>query len=228
MRTGPTGMSRVCVHAHVRTLYPGHMAFTIAVVVLKGGAGKSAISLALGEAATVVGAVTVVDADPMGGSIRQAVLAEESGRPLYSTVIGLPAKDLPKRIGSITTGADIVVIDGPPPGALAIATAAIECADVVLMPCPARPGDLDRVPATQAEAAKLGVPVFGVYNFYKKGTNNAAAAELLLARYGVDMLETKLMDSTRVAENYGLRPRGPLARFGRELLDELTRKAAAA
>ncbi|MFF9908769.1 hypothetical protein ACF1HU_35815 [Streptomyces olivaceus] len=203
------------------------MAFTVAVIVLKGGAGKTLSSIALTEAAAESGAAaTLVDSDPMGGAVRQAELARESGRPLRATVLGLSTPDLPKRIGSITPGADLVAIDGPPPGALKIAKAAIESADVVLMPCPARPGDLDRVPATLKMADEAGVPVFGVFNFYKTGTNNAAAAEDLVMAYGVTMLETKLIDSTKVAENYGLRPRGPVARYGRELLDELTRKAA--
>ena len=220
-------MSRVCAHAHVRTLYPGHMAFTVAVVVLKGGAGKTLISIALAEAAAESGAAaTLADSDPMGGAVRQAQLAQESSRPLRATVLGLSTPDLPKRIGSITPGADLLAIDGPPPGALKIAKAVMESADVVLMPCPARPGDLDRIPATLEMAEGVGVPVFGTFNFYKRGTNNAAAAEELVKAYGVNMLETRLIDSTKVAENYGLRPRGLVARYGRELLDELTRKAA--
>ncbi|MEV5880714.1 hypothetical protein AB0L75_42390 [Streptomyces sp. NPDC052101] len=203
------------------------MAYTVAVVVLKGGAGKSVTAIALGEAAAESGAAsTLVDADPMGGSVRHALLAEQAGRPLRSTVIGLPAGDLPKRMGSITPGADIVTIDGPPPGALKIARAAIEAADVVVMPCPARPGDLDRVPATLELAADAGVPVYGVFTFYKRGTNIADAAETLVKQYGVNMLSSRLLDSSKVAENYGLRPRGPLARYGRDLLEELTRKAA--
>ncbi|MGW6569993.1 nucleotide-binding protein [Streptomyces sp. NPDC054975] len=203
------------------------MAFTVAVVVLKGGAGKTMTALALAEAAAESGAAsTLVDADPMGGAVRQAALAEEAGRALRSTVIGLAASDLSKRMGSITPGADIVTMDGPPPGALKIAKAVMESADVVLMPCPARPGDLDRVPATLALAEEVGVPVFGAFNFYQRGTNNAVAAEALVESYGVTMLDTRLITSTKVAENYGLRPRGLMARYGRELLDELTRKAA--
>ncbi|WP_329287794.1 nucleotide-binding protein [Streptomyces sp. NBC_00691] len=203
------------------------MAFTVAVVVLKGGAGKTMTALALAEAAAEAeAAATLVDSDPMGGAVRQAALAEETGRPMRATVMGLAAVDLPKRMGSITPGADFVVIDGPPPGALKIAKAVMESADVVLMPCPARPGDLDRVPATLQLAQDVGVPVFGAFNFYKRNTNNAAAAEELVIEYGVNMLDTRLIDSTKVSENYGLRPRGLVARYGRELLDELTRKAA--
>ncbi|MGW4954584.1 nucleotide-binding protein [Streptomyces parvulus] len=203
------------------------MAFTVAVVVLKGGAGKTMTSIALAEAAAESGAAaTLVDSDPMGGAVRQDALTQEAGRPLRATVLGMSSPDLPKRMGSITPGADLVVIDGPPPGALKIAQSAMEAADVVLIPCPARPGDLDRVPATLEMAEKAGVRALGVFNFYKTGTNNAAAAEALVVRYGVEMLETRLIDSTKVSENYGLRPRGITARYGRELLDELTRKAA--
>ncbi len=115
---------------------------------LKGGVGKTTTAVALAEAATVAGPVTLVDTDPMGAAVRWSVLAEESGRPLEAAVIGHPSASLGKCLGMLARDSAVVVIDAPPPGALAIAQAANQAASIVIVPIPARMADLDRVPAT--------------------------------------------------------------------------------
>jgi chromosome partitioning protein len=203
--------------------YAAHMALTIVVELLKGGAGKTTVSVALAEAAagTGVGLVTLVDADPMGSSLRWSQLAEEDGRPLISTVVGLPSQDLSRRLGSVTHGSAIVVVDTPPPGNLRIASSAIEVADVVVMPTPASMADLDRVPPTVDAVRKAGKPLYSVLTRVRNGADRDSAIDALKS-WGVPPLDTELRLSVDVARNYGRPPAGILARFGRELLDEVT------
>lgn len=198
------------------------MAVKIAVAYLKGGAGKTTTSFALGEAAAEAGlSVEMVDTDPMGGLLRWSTLAEEEGRPLRSNVTGMPTAKLPERIDAIVHGADLVVIDGPPPGNLAVATAAIRAADFVLLVCPARTSDQDRVPATIAEVAKAGKPFAGVLTM-TRSTMATDVARIAVAQMGVPLLKTELKLADPVDANYGHRARGPLRRFGLDLFAEIS------
>jgi cellulose biosynthesis protein BcsQ len=198
------------------------MALKIAVAMLKGGAAKTTTSFALAEAAAEAGlAVEVVDTDPMGGLLRWATLAEEEGRPLRANVTGMPTAKLPERIDAITHGADMIIIDGPPPGNLAIASAAVRAADHVLLACPARTSDQDRVPATISEVTKAGKPFSGVLTM-TRSTMATEVARLAVQQMGVPLLKTELKLADAVDANYGHRSRGPLRRFGLDLFAEIS------
>lgn len=218
-----------CTHAH--RLNCAAMSLVIAVALLKGGVGKTTTSVALAEAATIAGPVTLIDTDPMGAAVRWSVLAEEAGKPLRASIVGYPTAGLAQRLGPISRDAAVVVIDAPPPGALNIATAAIAAAEIVVMPAPARMADLDRVPATLAIAREHGRRAFAVLTFARnvdtdeRRTNSEIAARAALTSWGVEVLDTALPPRVTVANNYGKRPTGALARFGSELLDEITKRA---
>ncbi|MGH7743539.1 MAG: AAA family ATPase [Candidatus Dormibacteria bacterium] len=200
------------------------MALIITVAMLKGGVGKTTTAVALAEAATIAGPVTLVDTDPMGSAVRWSVLAQESGKPLRAAVIGLPSPKLSQRLAALTQGSAACVIDSPPPGARAIAEAAIEVARIVVLPVPARMGDLDRVPATLELARQGGRQVFAVVTMARHTTSEGAARSALTS-WGVEVLETVLPLRVAVAHNYGKRPSGMLAQFGQKLLAEITEKA---
>lgn len=194
---------------------------TIAVELGKGGVAKTATSVALAEAAAEAGApVLLADSDPQGSLVRWGQLAEASGKPLRSTVIGLASKDLARRLPVMAAGYAFVVIDGPP-GQLDIVRAGIDAADLVVMPVPPRPGDFDRVDALLKMTAEAGKPVIAVQTFSRNGTKAQIAAREALVSAGVTVAETMLPTSEPVAQLYGQRPRARLAAYGRDLLAEL-------
>ncbi|MGH9380827.1 MAG: AAA family ATPase [Thermoanaerobaculia bacterium] len=194
---------------------------TYSVQLGKGGVGKTATAVALGEAAAEAGApVLLVDSDPQGSLVRWGQLAEADGRPLRSTVAGLASKDLASRLPIMSGGYAFVGVDGPP-GQLDIVRAGVEAADIVVMPVPPRPGDFDRVHALLKMAADSGRQVLAVQTFVRRGTNAAVEARAALADAGVRVAETVMPLSEPIAQTYGQRPRGRLAAYGRDLLAEL-------
>lgn len=202
------------------------MAFKIAVVQFKGGAQKTTVSAALGEASAEAGLDTEgIDTDPMGGLMRWAMAAEAEGRPMRMTVTGMPTspKELPDRVASATAHRDLAVLDGPPPGALAMAKAAIAAADYVLMSCPSRPADQDSVPATIEAIKAAGKPYSGVLTVVRN-TFMSDTGRVALQDMGVPLLETELRFGDPYAENYGHRVRGPLRKFGIDLFAEISTK----
>jgi len=202
------------------------MPFVISVALLKGGVSKTTTALALGEAAALSVPTVIIDTDPMGSMVRWAQLAEAAGRPLQSTVTGLPVEDLGRRIHPVTRGATVVIIDTPPPGALALARGAFEVADQVVMPVPPNLADLDRVPATMKIAADYGRPAAAVLTQVRGGIEDRAAAAVTLKSWGVPVYQTELPLTVAVQRAYGQAlTSGPLLRFGIDLMSEILKEA---
>jgi chromosome partitioning protein len=202
------------------------MAYVITVALHKGGVGKTTVAVALGSAAAAAGIpVTVIDADPMGSAVRWSALADQAGRPLQATIVGMPVQDISRRIHSISRDSKVVIIDAPPPGALGIARAAIEAASLVVMPCPPRLADLDRVVSTTDDAHRSGVPARAVLTQVRSGLAELDAAADFLKQQGVTLYDTSLPMTVSVQRAYGQAlASGPLMRFGVDLLAEIIDK----
>jgi cellulose biosynthesis protein BcsQ len=159
----------------------------------------------------------------MGSAYRWSQLAAESGRPLRSTVVPLAAADLPRRIGPASTGYGVVIIDAPPPGpgALAIASAAIGSAGLVVIPTPPEYAVLDRVPATLKEAAEHDTPALAVLTMVRAGLAENDAARETLASWGVAVAAAECPRAVSVQRCYGQAVTGTLAGFGLDLLAEI-------
>lgn len=116
----------------------------IAVVNLKGGSGKTLSSFFLATAFSKRGRTLLVDCDSQGSALSWARSAEEEEAVLPFGVMGLPVKDVHRRIRSFAKDFDFVVFDTPP-GELAIARSALMASDLALVVVPPTPIDLDRV-----------------------------------------------------------------------------------
>jgi len=204
------------------------MAFTITVALLKGGVGKTTTAVALAEAASHGGRVTLIDADPMGSAYRWSMLAASVDKPLRCTVIAQAESNLARSIGPAALGADVVVIDSPPPGALRFAESAIEAADFVVMPVPPQKADLDRVSATVERTRKHGKPVGAVLNMVRAGLAERDATVSTLHTWGVPVFATELPLTVAVERNYGQPVTGVLARYGFDLMTEVLKQWKAA
>lgn len=199
------------------------MALVVCVLNLKGGVGKTTTAVALAEAASMGAPTMLADADSMGSAYRWSQLAAESGQPLRCTVVPMPAADLPRRIRGVVGGYAAVVIDAPPPGqdALAIAAAAVQSADLVVIPAPPEYAALDRVPATFKQVTGNGKRALAVLTMVRAGLAEHQAARDALAGWGVAVATTECPLTVSVQRSYGQAVTGILARFGAELLTEI-------
>jgi chromosome partitioning protein len=142
-----------------------------AVAIQKGGVGKSTISRTLGAAAASAGLnVLVLDMDlqqttTMWGRRREAPL------PLvkFSTENDLGAELKRAR----DAGCDLVIIDTPPARGTE-APAAVEAADLVLIPCTPDIEAYEQIPRTARLARTLEKPAFAILT---RATPNAASEE---------------------------------------------------
>lgn len=116
----------------------------ISVVNTKGGVGKTTTTMYLATALAQTKRVVVLDADPQGSASSWANDAFDSDQVLPFEVRPANAQTF-RKVGMID--ADIVVIDTPPGGSQTI-TAAMEAADVVLIPTESGDMDMDRAIAT--------------------------------------------------------------------------------
>lgn len=197
------------------------MALVITVANLKGGAGKTTVAVSLAEAASYGGPVALLDCDPQGSALDWSQRAAGSGSPFRSAVRGIPAADLHRRIRPETASYAVAVIDAPPPGALDIARAAIDVADVLVIPSPPNMADLARIPATQAEAARRGIPSGVVFTMVRAGLADYIAARKALTDAGTRVFTTWLPLSVAISRAYGQPVTGPLAGYGIALMGEI-------
>lgn len=119
----------------------------VAIVNLKGGTAKTVTSYFLATAFSRRGRTLLVDCDPQGSALSWAESAEESGGQVPFEVVGLPVKDVHRRVRGLAGDFEHVVLDTPP-GELAIARSALKAAETALVAIPPTDIDLDRVMAT--------------------------------------------------------------------------------
>ena len=155
---------------------------TVAVISQKGGAGKTTLALHLAAAAHEGGRVALVfDTDPQATASQWAAWRQD--RP--PEVIDSPPPRLAAKVAQAAgQGAEFIVIDTPP-HADAAARAAVEIADLVLIPCRPSAFDLAAIQTTAKLVQLLRKPAFVVFT---AGAPNAprvyAEAGELVTGYG--------------------------------------------
>lgn len=126
----------------------------IAVVNLKGGTAKTVTSYFLATALAGRGRTLLVDCDPQGSALSWAEVAEEGGGMVPFEVVGLPVKDVHRRVKGLASDYEHVVLDTPP-GEISVVRSAILAADTVVVAVPPTDIDVDRVMATLELVAEV-------------------------------------------------------------------------
>jgi chromosome partitioning protein len=133
---------------------------TIAIISQKGGAGKTTLALHLAAAAQDAGRVSlIIDTDPQATASQWAAWRQDAP----PEVIDSPPPRLAAKVEAAKgQGAEFIVIDTPP-HADSAARAAVEVADLVLIPCRPSAFDLSAIQTTAKLVQLLRKPAFVVF-----------------------------------------------------------------
>ena len=165
---------------------------TIAIISQKGGAGKTTLAIHLAAAAHEAGRVAlIVDTDPQATASQWAAWREDRA----PEVIDSPPPRLAAKVAAARAqGAELIVIDTPP-HADSAARAAMELADLVLIPCRPSAFDLAAIQTTAKLVQLLRKPAFVVFT---AGAPNAPRmyeeAGELVAGYGTPAAPVLIAD----------------------------------
>ena len=165
---------------------------TVAIISQKGGAGKTTLALHLAAAAQDAGRVSlIVDTDPQATASQWASWREDEP----PEVIDSPPPRLAAKIEQAQEqGAQFIVIDTPP-HADSAARAAVETADLVLIPCRPSAFDLAAIQTTVKLVQLLRKPAFVVFT---AGSPNAPRmyeeADELVESFGISACPVQLPD----------------------------------
>ncbi len=119
----------------------------VAVVNLKGGVAKTTSAMFLATAFSRRGRTLLVDCDPQGSALSWSEYAEDDGGSLGFNVVGLPVKDVHRKLKDVASDYEHVVLDTPP-GEAAIVRAALLASEVAVVAVQPREMDIDRVRPT--------------------------------------------------------------------------------
>lgn len=139
---------------------PASAAPIIAIISQKGGAGKTTLALHLAAAAHEAGRIAlVVDCDPQATASQWAAWRQDAPPEVIDSA---PPRLAAKIASACQQGANFIVIDTPP-HADSAARAAVELADLVLIPCRPSAFDLAAIQTSAKLAELLKKPAFVVF-----------------------------------------------------------------
>ena len=176
--TGTPNRLQDCRPAAVHICITERMHMTtkvVAVTINKGGAGKTMISRSLATAAAEAGlAVLILDMDTQQNSTSwRRRRPDELSLPLVQFTT---ENDLEETLARARmAGCDLVIIDTPP-GRSTEAPAAVEAADLVLIPCPPEVEAFEGLPRTARLARTTGKPAMVVPNFVQPNSRSEEEA----------------------------------------------------
>lgn len=172
----------------------------LSIVHTKGGVGKSTTALYLATAAQRRGlSVRLLDTDPQGTSLAWASDAAAAGEPLPFTVAYAEARDL-----THPPHADLVIVDTPP-GHAKVIDAAIDAADLVIVPTQPSPADIKRAWPTLEVTGHRPTAIL----LTRAVLNRRLLADVRseLEDEGVAVLATPILDREHVKQAWGSTPR---------------------
>ena len=174
----------------------------LSVLNQKGGVGKTTLATNVAMCLAEQGRrVLLIDADHQGSALDwKAARGELQSFP----VIGLPRDTIHREIGTLASGYDWVIIDGPP-RISTVAKSAIAASDIVVIPVQPSPYDVwaarDIVDLiAEVRVVKDLIAVFAV-NRRIVGTAIGRDVEKALADYPIGVLKTVICQRVSFAES---------------------------
>jgi len=179
----------------------------VAITINKGGVGKTMLTKSIGTAATAAGLnVLMLDMDTQQNAAKWGKRRVKKGRPL-PLVKFITESDLSEELQRAEkAGCDLVLVDTPP-GRSSEAPAAVEAADIVLIPFWNDQDSYDGVKITAGLARRMGKQAYGLLNFATPNSRtHEEAARGVLQALGLPMLDVVLhrYDVHRLASVEGL------------------------
>ena len=177
---------------------------------LKGGTAKTTsamyLAMALQKASPPRGGRTLlIDADPQGSALSWSELAQN----LDVSVIGLPVKDLQKRLKQFLPDYSHIIVDNPP-GNIAIVRSSLLIADIALLTIPPSLLDIDRLRPTLELLEEVEdfnkFEVFTLLTRVRRGTKSSKAAREVLNELGLRVLKAEIPLLESYAGSFGLQP----------------------
>ena len=204
----------------------------ITIAIIKGGSGKTTTSMALAEGLTMRGkTVTVLDSDNTGGAtLWQEYVANENDRRQHDDPNATPYK-LGFDVQPVNTALldrtrilnrykdyDYIIIDTPPSDA-GVMQAALDCADVTIIPCQPSVSDMTHAGKTYM-ACRNGIVLL---TRVKPRTRLARNAIEELDTNGIPRFETVITEREAIKNMYGTtqRDKTEYPSVVQELLDYL-------
>lgn len=171
------------------------MIITLANV--KGGSGKTTAAMHLAAALHQEGTpVVAIDADAQGSSIRWAGKARKAQEPLPFSVESLATKQLVWKLDEITAGRTAVIDCGP--GDADIITAAIDVADVVVIPANASEDDIDQAAVTIEQCRASDIPSGVLLSRIRTSESLPSMFRSDLTAAGVHVFQTEIHELVRL------------------------------
>jgi chromosome partitioning protein len=199
----------------------------LAIVNLKGGSGKTVSGFFLATVLSRRGRTLLVDCDPQGSALSWAEAAEEdgAGESLSFAVMGLPVKDVHRRVRAFEGDYEHIIFDTPP-GDLSIVRSALMAADVALIAVPPTPIDLDRVIPTLELVAEVedmtGLSFYVLLTRVRRISREGRDTREAMMEMGLPLLEADIPALGFYSDSFGasIEDVGDYELVARELLGE--------